>query len=167
MGQVRLFKKRQEWTEFDQKKKEAFAKRNQLIQLKKYLRKVEKERLSLSKYQRCTGWVEQNTPLVRLKTNARIRGVAFNLSLQEFRQWAKETGYLDNCGRKKKNLTIDRINRDNPLGYHIDNIQVLTNGENARKYYAFEAKGLEYPSQEPEAFDSMDEMKITSDEMAF
>tara|TARA_R110002050_G_scaffold265465_2_gene406562 strand:+ start:8105 stop:8575 length:471 start_codon:yes stop_codon:yes gene_type:complete len=103
----------------------------------------------------------------RLKTNARVRGVAFNLSLQEFRQWAKETGYLDNCGRKKKNLTIDRINRDNPLGYHIDNIQVLTNGENARKYYAFEAKGLEYPSQEPEAFDSMDEMKITSDEMAF
>tara|TARA_R110002050_G_scaffold265465_2_gene406561 strand:+ start:6471 stop:8102 length:1632 start_codon:yes stop_codon:yes gene_type:complete len=64
MGQVRLFKKRQEWTEFDQKKKEAFAKRNQLIQLKKYLRKVEKERLSLAKYQRCTGWVEQNTPLV-------------------------------------------------------------------------------------------------------
>jgi hypothetical protein len=64
IGQMRLLKKRQEWTEFDQKKKETFEKRNQLIQLKAYLRKIEKERLSLAKYQRCTGWVEHNTPLV-------------------------------------------------------------------------------------------------------
>ena len=64
VGQVRLLKKRQEWTQFDQQKQETFAKRNQLIKLKAYLRKVEHQRLTLTKYQRCTAWVEQNAPLV-------------------------------------------------------------------------------------------------------
>ena len=54
-----------------------------------------------------------------------------------------------------------------PLGYHIDNIQVLTNGENARKYYAFEAKGLTHPSQLESSPFEENSLEITNPEMIF
>ena len=32
-------------------------------------------------------------------------------------------------------MTIDRIDRSDPRGYHIDNIQVMSLSENAKKYH--------------------------------
>lgn len=75
-----------------------------------------------------------------LKQNAKRRGHEFNLTLEEFRQFCKETGYLKGKGRKAKSLTIDRI--DPSKGYQLDNIQVLTNSDNIRKRYGLAARGV-------------------------
>lgn len=66
-----------------------------------------------------------------LRDHARERGIPFLLTLEQFAPWAHETGYLRARGRREHMLTVDRIDSDGP--YSIDNIQVLTNSENARK----------------------------------
>lgn len=88
-----------------------------------------------------------------LKSNAKRRGVPFNISLEEFRAFCKATGYLNKAGRKRRNWTIDRIDREDPRGYHLENIQVLTNAQNHRKYWAYEARGLAFESTPAADFD--------------
>lgn len=63
MGQLRLLKKRDQWTKAEQKKQQVFAQRKDLQKLRSYLRKVDHSQLSLAKYQRCRKWVAQNSPL--------------------------------------------------------------------------------------------------------
>lgn len=70
-----------------------------------------------------------------LRNNARRRGHAFDLTLEQFVQFAFKTGYMAGRGRYKESLHIDRI--DETGGYTIDNIQVLTNTENVRKYLSY------------------------------
>lgn len=67
----------------------------------------------------------------RLKSNAKRRAIPFYLTLEEFKQFADSTGYINRRGRTKYDLHIDRI--DCTKGYSKDNIQVLTNLQNARK----------------------------------
>ena len=74
-----------------------------------------------------------------LRGNARRRGIAFHLTLDQFKNFAFETDYIKRKGQSTKSLTIDRI--DSNIGYHIDNIQVLTNRANVikqRLYYFLE-----------------------------
>lgn len=66
----------------------------------------------------------------QFKGNARKRGKAFSITIEEFRGFCEETGYLTK-GRRGQNATIDR--RDNDFGYHLWNIQILTNRQNASK----------------------------------
>lgn len=66
-----------------------------------------------------------------LKANARRRGKHFDLSMEDFREFCKQTGYIDLKGKVKSAASIDRI--DASKGYTIDNIQVLTLEENGRK----------------------------------
>lgn len=67
-----------------------------------------------------------------LKTNAKRRGKEFSLTLADFEAFCFETNYISGKGKSKTSLTIDRI--DNTRGYHLDNLRVITNEENARKH---------------------------------
>jgi len=67
----------------------------------------------------------------QFKNNAKTRGKAFNITLKEFRQFCADTGYIIEKGKRGKLYTIDRV--DNNKGYSLDNIQFLTNRQNAKK----------------------------------
>lgn len=71
-----------------------------------------------------------------LKTNAKRRGKEFSLTFEEFIEFAIKHNYIAGKGITKTGLHIDRI--DNRKGYTIDNIQVLTNSENIRKYMTYD-----------------------------
>lgn len=66
-----------------------------------------------------------------LKNNAKGRGINFELTLEQFRQFCVETDYIIGKGIKKHSYTIDRI--ENDKGYTIDNIRILSNSANASK----------------------------------
>lgn len=76
-----------------------------------------------------------------LKHNAKRRGKYFDLTIEQFTDFAKKVGYLAKNGIYKYSYHIDRI--DESKGYEINNIQALTNSENVRKYkvHAFNEKG--------------------------
>lgn len=73
--------------------------------------------------------------LNKLRNNAKRRGVPFNLTLDDFRWFDYWTHYIQKKGRDSTDLTIDRIDRDDPRGYHIDNIQPMSLSENVKKYH--------------------------------
>ena len=68
-----------------------------------------------------------------LKDNAKRRGKSFNLTFEQFKQFAIKTDYLNVKGITKTSYHIDRI--DENKGYTIDNIQLLTNEQNIKKYF--------------------------------
>ncbi len=70
-----------------------------------------------------------------LKNNARRRGKDFQLTFEQFLEFAVKSGYIAGKGIYKESLHIDRI--DETKGYTVDNIQVLTNIENVRKYLSY------------------------------
>ncbi|SDT46632.1 hypothetical protein SAMN05192545_3954 [Maribacter dokdonensis] len=65
------------------------------------------------------------------KQSAKQRGKAFSVTLEQFRQFCRDTGYIVNKGRRGMSATLDRV--INSEGYHIDNLQLLTNRANASK----------------------------------
>ncbi len=68
--------------------------------------------------------------LRKLRSNAKRRGHACTLTIEEFKGWCLETGYLETRGRMSGCMSIDRINQAE--GYHYDNIQIMEVGENSR-----------------------------------
>lgn len=76
-----------------------------------------------------------------LKNNAKRRGKEFELTLEQFEKFCIKTNYLVGRGIYKESYHIDRI--DESKGYTIDNIQVLTNSQNIKKYltYSYDANG--------------------------
>lgn len=77
---------------------------------------------------------EEDPVLVRwmqAKGKAKERNKPWDITLDQFRDFCNQTGYLIKKGRRGQNATIDRI--DNNKGYTIDNIQLLTNRQNASK----------------------------------
>jgi hypothetical protein len=68
-----------------------------------------------------------------LKMNARRRGKAFTLTLEQFSEFCKHTGYNELKGKTANSLSIDRI-RDVD-GYHADNIRAITLSENTKRQY--------------------------------
>ena len=73
---------------------------------------------------------------VNFKGNALRRKKSFEITLEEFRDFCKDTGYIIRKGMRGKNCTVDRIN--NNLGYFIDNIQLLTIWKNIEKYHTID-----------------------------
>jgi len=67
----------------------------------------------------------------QFKGNAKQRGKIFLITLKQFREFCKNTGYIINKGKRGMNATIDRI--DNSKGYIISNIQLLSLRQNASK----------------------------------
>ena len=66
-----------------------------------------------------------------LKYNAKRREKEFTLTLEEFEEFCKQTGYGELKGRTATSLSIDRV--DNNLGYSKDNIKAITLSENSSK----------------------------------
>lgn len=77
-----------------------------------------------------------------LKNNARRRGKYFDLTFEQFLEFSVKSGYMAGKGIYKESLHIDRI--DESKGYTIDNIQVLSNIENVKKYltYNYDKNGV-------------------------
>lgn len=65
------------------------------------------------------------------KSNCKRRGIPNIVTLEQFRKFCRDTGYIQKKGRKKRDLCIDRIRNDE--GYHINNIRAITNIENLIK----------------------------------
>ena len=68
-----------------------------------------------------------------LKANCKRRkGLGwFELTFEEFKQFAIETKYIAGKGRSKQSFTIDR--KDSTMGYFIGNIRVVSNSINSCK----------------------------------
>lgn len=71
-----------------------------------------------------------------LKDNAKRRGKRFQLTLEQFTEFAVKTEYIEKRGRSKTGYHIDRIREWE--GYHIGNIQVLENTRNVKKKLEFD-----------------------------
>lgn len=78
--------------------------------------------------------LRENDPVMvryfQFKTNALNRGKEVGITLEEFREWSEENGYLKN-GRRGRAATIDRV--INSIGYYRSNMQILSNRANASK----------------------------------
>lgn len=71
-------------------------------------------------------------PYQTLKFNARRRNKKFELTLDEFRSFCVKTNYINKKGIFGESYHIDRIDEND--GYNIENIQILRNSQNIRKY---------------------------------
>lgn len=80
-------------------------------------------------------WREKNPMMYaysNLKGHAKARGKEFSLTFEEFSEFAIRVDYIANKGRSSTSYHVDRIREEE--GYHVGNIQKLTNSENVKKY---------------------------------
>lgn len=84
-----------------------------------------------------------------LKAHAKARGILFTITLDQFRTFCHRVKYIGFSGRKADSFTIDRIHND--IGYHIDNIQVLKQAENTKKYFSYDWRSRQVFIQKAEA----------------
>lgn len=86
-------------------------------------------------------WAKKN-PLragfINLRKRAKSRGKEFYLTFEQYKSFAIKTNYHINKGRSANSYHIDRIDENGP--YSIDNIQVLTNSQNIRKFVQFKQR---------------------------
>jgi len=75
-----------------------------------------------------------------LRASARKRKKTFTLTLAEFKALIEPTRYMDDKGRTRFCLHIDR--KDATLGYTFDNLQVLTCTKNVQKGHAERRQGF-------------------------
>ncbi len=68
----------------------------------------------------------------QFKSKAKQRQKDFTITIEQFRKFCSETGYIITKFKRGRNASVDRIN--NNLGYSIDNIQLLTMSKNIQKY---------------------------------
>jgi hypothetical protein len=66
------------------------------------------------------------------------RNIPFKLSFRSFLNFCRSTNYHILRGPSRDEMSIDRI--DNLRGYTEDNIQMLSNGDNSRKYQQHDSK---------------------------
>jgi hypothetical protein len=63
-----------------------------------------------------------------LRNRANQRKIPFTVTLAQFKEFCRVTGYLEKRGREDESMSIDRVDHDK--GYHIDNITVKSFLEN-------------------------------------
>ena len=66
-----------------------------------------------------------------LKQNAKRRGKDFSLTIDQFKQFCRETDYIELKGKLGSSASIDRVKPDK--GYSLDNIQILSLSQNSSK----------------------------------
>lgn len=71
-----------------------------------------------------------------LVNHAKERGIICTITLDQFRVWCRKVKYIGFTGRSADSYTIDRRHCD--IGYHIDNIQVMTNIKNVKKFFTYD-----------------------------
>ena len=94
-----------------------------------------------------------------LKNNSKRRGVPFNLSLDQFKEFAIRVDYLYWKGIYKTAYHIDRI--DPIKGYILSNLQLMTNEANVKKrhgvvsqYYCPYEQEMKYNISFPKSIES-------------
>jgi hypothetical protein len=65
-----------------------------------------------------------------LKMNAKRRGKEFDLTLEQFSEFCKKTGYDEKKGKTADSLSVDRIKPW--LGYSANNIRAITLSDNTK-----------------------------------
>ena len=85
-----------------------------------------------------------------IKSNAKRRGVYFGLTVDQFKQFCDETGYLKYKGIFSWSMSIDRI--DNGKGYIAGNIQMITLAENTKKRNQSKQWSTRVPRQPDDPF---------------
>ncbi|MDP2687548.1 MAG: hypothetical protein Q8O62_10015 [Aequorivita sp.] len=81
------------------------------------------------------------------KCSATQRGKSFVVSLEEFRDFCIETGYILKKGMRGKNATLDR---DDVLeGYLMQNITIMTLRANVKKWHTEDKKRIEERAECP------------------
>src|ERR1035437_5243365 len=68
-----------------------------------------------------------------LKMNAKRRRKPFTLTLEQFTEFCKRTGYIEKKGKTAESLSVDRIKASE--GYHASNIQAITLSDNSKKMH--------------------------------
>jgi len=68
-----------------------------------------------------------------LRRRAKERGKDFNLTFQEYRDFAVKTNYAKLKGKSSLSLSVDRI--DNSKGYTASNIRAISLSENSRRQF--------------------------------
>lgn len=86
-----------------------------------------------------------------MRGRARQRGLPFTITLAEFREFCKQTGYLEKKGQEPHSMTIDRIDHDK--GYHIWNIRLLTHAENSENGHVVPGKETKQNDSGPDVYD--------------
>lgn len=96
-----------------------------------------------------------------IRQKAKKRRVPFTITLAQFREFCKQSGYLELRGTEPESATIDRINHDE--GYHIWNIRVLSHAENSKNGHVVPGRETrqnesqpEYPERDPDYVPSDD-----------
>lgn len=102
-------------------------------------RKRSQKRAGFEKYcpkHLTTHWREKNpvrASFIAHKHNAKRRGHSWELTFEEFQEFAVEVDLIKKAGRLRQSYHIDRI--DPTKGYTRDNIQALTNVANVQKMH--------------------------------
>jgi hypothetical protein len=71
-----------------------------------------------------------------LVNHAKARGIICTITLDQFRVWCRKVKYIGFTGRSADSFTIDRRHCD--IGYHIDNIKVMKNIDNVKKFFTYD-----------------------------
>ena len=93
-----------------------------------------------------------------LRNNAKRRNIPFTITLEQWREWCHQVQYIGLKGRRSHSYTVDRIHDD--IGYHIDNIQKITNRDNVRKrYFGYDWRSRRvYEIKEPETVEKKEDL---------
>ena len=87
--------------------------------------------------ERVRQWRSDNpirSAFLSLKHNAKRRNIEFGISLDEFKAFVVSCKLWDRRGIEKDSYHIDRI--EETVGYVSGNLQMITNEQNIKKYYA-------------------------------
>lgn len=100
----------------------------------------------------------------QMKQKAKTRNIAFSLTLEQFFTLCKNTGYLSK-GQRGQNATIDR--RCNFQGYHLFNLQVISNRANASKGSRHSGDKFSAPEKEKSINELMSISECSEEEIPF
>lgn len=74
------------------------------------------------------------------KNRAKERGIYFDLTIEEFREFCYETEYISKSGKTAGSYDVDRIIEGVTPGYTRSNIQILEKIANIKKYKKYNAE---------------------------
>lgn len=102
-------------------------------------------------YGHSTANYRKNNPIVAAyhvkKWNAKIKGIPFMLTPEQFKDFCLRTDYHLRKGQKPRSLNIDRIKVDK--GYTKENIQAITFRANLKKEHSIDYPKVEMPCAVP------------------
>lgn len=90
-----------------------------------------------------------------IRQKAKQRKVPFGITLVQFKEWCRETRYIETRGTSPDAATIDRKNHDE--GYYIWNIKILSHAENSENGHTVPGRETkqneqceDYPERDPD-----------------